>query len=1086
MRRDSLFVFILFVCLSIHGQTANEITQKLQEIRQENGDSIARNFLVKNHSIFTNENEEFAYILFWGLLTSNMWNSNPSEPLRVEYKQYLDDAFDDEIKSEDYIPNKELLPSIWQLAKDYYNILYREGDRENVLILLKCIHRWFLPYPDSRNTIGYAQSLLDLCLLLVRDMHKYEEGKPYAEEYLEVAKKVYGEKSAQYAMAIYNMHIFPTNSITDKAAIIKRAITIYKDADNHNPVMLAQMDSLYNAHMISLTGVVNSSNIIVPSNGILSIIDCGKLVVAEKGNEALNSLLYHKNKFLQDQYIDTLMYSSVITYLISAYIEINDLVAAQKEIEEFNLKIGIDNLPLPSAQIFYSSAGLVAMRLKDYQTALRYCHAACKISEQVSIPAMETCKVLTNLSVIYAEAANSISKDFLLDAKWYIDEAIAIFKEEIGPLKEHGAVGLNLLNTKAMVYDAIGDRDGTIETYEMIVSEFADNPDVKRVWNLAVNNLAASYLKDHPQKAVELLESLSSENKEYSMLFKLNLALAYYVTGNHKVEEILKEYNKVCYNNCMEVFNFFTIAEREDYWTGTSRELLVYNNLIADKYPNIADVAYDNLLFVKGLKLASSDILKDIVDHSTNIELKKRYNRITELREAISYRSQESDSMQIWKSQLKEEERGILGIIPDYKERLLSSFHSWSEIKEKLKEDEVAVEFTYIPKMKGWENAVGYYGAFIVTNKSKKPELVILCNVDNLNGTFIGKTSDALQISKLYKESTSIYDNLWGKLEEYIKDKKTIYFSPTGPLNLLNHEALVMPDGQIFGDKYNLIRLSSTDKILARTSTNAKLQSAVVYGGIQYDLSVADMNEAAKKYKQSHGDDSFLMAMRSEDERGRWNYLPGTKTESDNIYKLLTSSKIHATLLQESAANEESFKSLNGHSPNIIHLSTHGYFLDTNQKVMANPFMSNVGNYSEKEDQLIRTGLLMAGSNNVWCGREKVSGIEDGILTADEISRLDLSGTNLVVLSACETAKGQVDEIDGVLGLQRGFKKAGAKSIMMSLWKVSDAVTSMLMTEFYSNLGKDMSTKEALKAATRKIRSQYPDPYFWAAFVVLD
>ena len=91
-----------------------------------------------------------------------------------------------------------------------------------------------------------------------------------------------------------------------------------------------------------------------------------------------------------------------------------------------------------------------------------------------------------------------------------------------------------------------------------------------------------------------------------------------------------------------------------------------------------------------------------------------------------------------------------------------------------------------------------------------------------------------------------------------------------------------------------------------------------------------------------------------------------------------------------------------------------------------------------------------------------------------------------MVLSACETAKGQVDEIDGVLGLQRGFKKAGAKSIMMSLWKVSDAVTSMLMTEFYSNLGKDMSTKEALKAATRKIRSQYPDPYFWAAFVVLD
>ena len=148
--------------------------------------------------------------------------------------------------------------------------------------------------------------------------------------------------------------------------------------------------------------------------------------------------------------------------------------------------------------------------------------------------------------------------------------------------------------------------------------------------------------------------------------------------------------------------------------------------------------------------------------------------------------------------------------------------------------------------------------------------------------------------------------------------------------------------------------------------------------------------------------------------------------------------------------------------------------------------MSKVGNYSDKEDKLIRTGVSMAGANNVWCGKAQVSGIEDGVLTADEISRLDLSGTDLVVLSACETAKGSVDPIDGVLGLQRGFKKAGAKSIMMSLWKVSDTVTSILMTEFYTQLGNGLNANEALKTATRKVKAQYPDPYYWAAFVMLD
>ncbi len=128
----------------------------------------------------------------------------------------------------------------------------------------------------------------------------------------------------------------------------------------------------------------------------------------------------------------------------------------------------------------------------------------------------------------------------------------------------------------------------------------------------------------------------------------------------------------------------------------------------------------------------------------------------------------------------------------------------------------------------------------------------------------------------------------------------------------------------------------------------------------------------------------------------------------------------------------------------------------------------------------------MAGANNVWCGRDQVTDIEDGILTADEISRLDLSGTKLVVLSACETAKGRVDEIDGVLGLQRGLKKAGVGSILMTLWKVSDAVTSILMTHFYENIGKGMSSRESLRNAAQKVKEQYPDPYFWASFVMLD
>ena len=1080
-----------FVCLSLAAQTASDIINKVNEIRQESGDSIARIYLVNNHSIFTKENDEFSYLLSWGLLTSNMWNDNPSSSLRIEYKKYLDEAFDDKVMSPEYNPDKNFLPSLWQLTRDYYNILYRDGDRETVYTLLKNIHRWFKPYPEMRNTVGYAQSLLDLCLLLVRDMHKYEEGSSFVEEYAEVTKNVYGDNSAQYAVALNNLCYLPSKSLEEKKELLSKAISIYEVAEYQDPAMLDLMKTTYKSVISAITGLANTDSIKGESNGILPVNDCISLIVAERGSEALESLNYYKSLLLNDKYLDTLRYAEIVGYIITANIQINELAKAQKEFDDFQSIIGIDNIPPSYSEIFYSSAGLIAMRLKDYPKALRYSHAACRLLEQINKYDIEYCKILGNISLIYAMSAEAVDKQFYLDAKWYIDEAISIFEEKVGNLEQHGATGLTLLSNKAYIYEALGDRQGSIKTYEKIVSDFGNNEDVRNAWLLAANNLAALYVKGgNSEMAISLLETLSSKNKEYKQIFAQNLALLYYSLGDKKTRNALVEYNTITYDNCMDVFNFFTVSEREDYWTRNARELLLFNNLVADKYPEMADIAFDNLLFVKNLKLMSADILKKMVENSSDEDLKKKYNRILSLRDAISYRSNEKDSIGIWSNKLNEEERGILTLVPDYKEKLLGAFHSWSEIKAALKDDEVAVDFTYIPKMKDWDHADGYYGAFVITKDSSFPKLVTLCEVDSINKLFIGTTPDAQQISMLYKESTPIFKRVWGNLEECIKGKKTIYFSPTGQLNLLNHDALVMPDGNFFGDRYNLVRLSSTDKIISSDTqkNSGNYQSAVVYGGILYDLSVADMNEAAKKYKPSH-DENFLLAMRSEDERGRWNYLPGTKAESENIYKLLTSSNIRAILLQAGAANEESFKSMNGHSPDIIHLSTHGFFLDTSEKVKANPFMSKVGNYSEKEDQLIRTGLLMAGSNNVWCGREQVSGIEDGILTADEISRLDLSGTDLVVLSACETAKGQVDEIDGVLGLQRGFKKAGVRSIIMSLWKIPDHATSILMTYFYDQLSQGRDARIALQEARKYLMNQneaYNNPYYWAAFIVLD
>ena len=247
------------------------------------------------------------------------------------------------------------------------------------------------------------------------------------------------------------------------------------------------------------------------------------------------------------------------------------------------------------------------------------------------------------------------------------------------------------------------------------------------------------------------------------------------------------------------------------------------------------------------------------------------------------------------------------------------------------------------------------------------------------------------------------------------------------------------------------------------------------------------MAEESSKYKEYTGTSiSNELSLRSENERGKWGVLPSTKKEIDNIKDILSSAGVEAKTIETISASEESFKAMDGKSPDILHFATHGFVIDSWDKAEENKFMKQTNSYSQKESYMMWSGLLMAGANNIWQGKFDMHNIEDGVLTADEISRMDLKQTKMVVLSACETAKGKIDYIDGVFGLQRGFKKAGAGTIVMSLWKVQDDATSMLMTSFYKKLMNGEERHKALWNAMMEVRKAYEDPYYWGGFIMLD
>ena len=188
---------------------------------------------------------------------------------------------------------------------------------------------------------------------------------------------------------------------------------------------------------------------------------------------------------------------------------------------------------------------------------------------------------------------------------------------------------------------------------------------------------------------------------------------------------------------------------------------------------------------------------------------------------------------------------------------------------------------------------------------------------------------------------------------------------------------------------------------------------------------------------------------------------------------------------------EGSFKALSGHDISLLHIATHGFSCTPGkedakwlEEISPQAFLN-----SSSSDMLLNySGLVFSGCNNIIKLKDKKKfpkDIDDGILTAQEIAQLNLQNLHLTVLSACQTGTGMLQE-DGVFGVQRGFKKAGAHTLVMSLWSVSDPVTMLMMTSFYEALQNEPSLTKAFLKAQKTVREQYPRPQDWAPFIMLD
>ena len=527
-------------------------------------------------------------------------------------------------------------------------------------------------------------------------------------------------------------------------------------------------------------------------------------------------------------------------------------------------------------------------------------------------------------------------------------------------------------------------------------------------------------------------------------------------------------------NVVLSAFSFLPNSGRSLYWERNyaswyEKELPIYIHTL--QTDSLISHGYNSLLLSKGILLNTEVEIKQFIESTNDPVLINKFYDLQNLYLALLNSNEvKKDSIVNY---LKEQEAYLVSSCKKYGDYTQQLKVRWQDIQKNLSDDEIAIEFSKVEV-----NGENRYVAYTLNNKNPIPQYFNLCSENDL------------------RVDKNLYDLIWKPLEDELTGKEYIYFSPIGELYTIPIEYVFCSEKQIIAEKYKMYRLSSTRELAKKGLSNTE-KKIVLYGGLNYDADISDFNidAIALDYK------NVSFAIDSIGLRGGYNYLKGTLDEVRAIDSLYNTVNIHSTLYTGCAGNELSFKILSGCNITGMHIATHGFYwteteLNNNIDYKKRMLFWNDEKPRYIEDRsMTRSGLLLSGVNSVLKNDTIWGSIEDGILTAEEISKLNFRNLDLLVLSACQTGLGEIKG-DGVFGLQRGFKKAGVQTIVMSLWKVDDTATQMLMTEFYRNLLSGMSKRESLLEAQNKVRNfrgyingekrNFYNPKYWAGFILLD
>jgi len=551
-------------------------------------------------------------------------------------------------------------------------------------------------------------------------------------------------------------------------------------------------------------------------------------------------------------------------------------------------------------------------------------------------------------------------------------------------------------------------------------------------------------------RAKSILGSTYGKNHPHYVEVETELALLNWQLG--KTEEANVLFKKSIDKSLVFVSKYFapmSDVEKAAYWKTLRprfEKYFAFASSVGTHNNDVLITVANYRLATKAMLLSSTTKVKSEILNSGNAALIEDYNAWVDnkhqlalyyamSKDDLATQRVNTDSIEQVTNRLEKELSDKSGV---FSEAFGNKTPVITDVQLKLKSQEAAIEIIRVGY--NLENQGPKYMALIITPNDVK--MAVLENGEQLESRYFKYYKNAI---KLKREDSYSYDQFWKSIADKIGGANRIYLSSDGVYNQLSINSLKSEGGNYVLDQLHILNVSSLRSLVEPKSSGASLKTAFLLGNPSYGSTEIDP-------------------------------LPGTGKEITAISGILKSNGYKTQLNQNAAATEKSIKNLR--SPKVVHIATHGFFVKDIKSDNNQVFSVPLNNISE--NVLLRSGLILANAGNL----DNVMGGDNGILTAYEAMNLDLTNTDLVVLSACETGLGDVMSGEGVYGLQRSFEVAGAKSVIMSLWKVDDAATQLLMTSFYKNWLSTKDKHKSFEVAQKALKGKYPEPYYWGAFVM--